>query len=191
MDEFRANFALVNIGNEVPGNAVEIMIPGCHSDVGGSYLDEKKKCKIQKIDFSNRYKMCFQSSNVKPGPSNVGDVNSSTLQDIGWINGETATVTQENDKYVEMERSIKRGYSDIPLAMMIQYFCRKVENINKVNMSRFFTQIPIEHTYSRLNDLKKIGDSFVEKIKDLGEGQRWWFLMPNHSNPLQRIIMVP
>lgn len=38
--------------------------------------------------------------------------------------------------------------------------------------------------------MKKIGDSFVEKIKDLGEGQRWWFLMPNPSNPLQRMPLL-
>lgn len=37
-DEFRENFALVNIGTSI-GNGKEIIIPGCHSDVGGSYID--------------------------------------------------------------------------------------------------------------------------------------------------------
>ncbi len=37
-DEFRENFALVNIGSFI-GNGKEIIIPGCHSDVGGSYVD--------------------------------------------------------------------------------------------------------------------------------------------------------
>ncbi|MCC8039305.1 MAG: DUF2235 domain-containing protein [Bacteroidales bacterium] len=37
-DEFRENFALVNIGRSIE-NGKEIIIPGCHSDVGGSYID--------------------------------------------------------------------------------------------------------------------------------------------------------
>lgn len=37
-DEFRENFALVNLGKQMPQNAIEIIIPGCHSDVGGGYV---------------------------------------------------------------------------------------------------------------------------------------------------------
>lgn len=37
-DEFRENFALVNLGKSMPKNAMEIIIPGCHSDVGGGYV---------------------------------------------------------------------------------------------------------------------------------------------------------
>lgn len=37
-DEFRENFALVNLGKTMPENAMEIIIPGCHSDVGGGYV---------------------------------------------------------------------------------------------------------------------------------------------------------
>lgn len=37
-DEFRENFALVNIGKKIPANAMEIIIPGCHSDIGGGYV---------------------------------------------------------------------------------------------------------------------------------------------------------
>ena len=39
-DEFRENFALVNLGKELKSNESEIIIPGCHSDVGGGYVDE-------------------------------------------------------------------------------------------------------------------------------------------------------
>ena len=45
-DEFRENFALVNIGNELPANASEIVIPGCHSDVGGGYVTEIGKERV-------------------------------------------------------------------------------------------------------------------------------------------------
>lgn len=38
-DEFRENFALVNLGKKIPQNSMEIIIPGCHSDIGGGYVD--------------------------------------------------------------------------------------------------------------------------------------------------------
>lgn len=38
LDEFRENFAFTNIGENVPNNAIEILMPGCHSDIGGGYM---------------------------------------------------------------------------------------------------------------------------------------------------------
>ena len=45
-DEFRENFALVNIGDKLPQNSSEIIIPGCHSDVGGGYVTEVGKERV-------------------------------------------------------------------------------------------------------------------------------------------------
>lgn len=38
MDEFRENFALTDVGEQVPKNSLEIFLPGCHSDIGGGYI---------------------------------------------------------------------------------------------------------------------------------------------------------
>jgi len=38
-DEFRENFALVNLGSDLQGKNTEIIIPGCHSDIGGGFVD--------------------------------------------------------------------------------------------------------------------------------------------------------
>ena len=46
MDEYRENFALTNVGKTVGDNAVEIYIPGCHSDVGGGYYDGDEEQEI-------------------------------------------------------------------------------------------------------------------------------------------------
>lgn len=46
MDEYRENFALTNVGETVGNNAVEIYIPGCHSDVGGGYYDGDEEQEI-------------------------------------------------------------------------------------------------------------------------------------------------
>lgn len=45
-DEFRENFALVNIGDAISNKGVEIIIPGCHSDVGGGYVSGKGKERV-------------------------------------------------------------------------------------------------------------------------------------------------
>jgi len=193
MDEFRENFALTNIGERVPSKAVEIMIPGCHSDVGGVFLDmAKESYKMQKrkriirdnqdkYEYRN-YSICLESCNVKPtygDGSNVRNVSEVSLKNVGWI-GDTAKVTCDNDDYIEIARyDIKGGYSDIPLAMLMEYFLNKVENLKKVNDSKFFSQIPEERTYSRLKDLKAIGDNMVNKMRTVGKGQRYWFIPKN------------
>lgn len=38
LDEFRENFAFTDIGKTIQDNAIEILMPGCHSDVGGGYV---------------------------------------------------------------------------------------------------------------------------------------------------------
>lgn len=38
MDEFRENFALTDVGENVPKNSLELFLPGCHSDIGGGYI---------------------------------------------------------------------------------------------------------------------------------------------------------
>lgn len=43
LDEFRENFAFTNVGYYVPQNAVEILLPGCHSDVGGGYMSGEEQ----------------------------------------------------------------------------------------------------------------------------------------------------
>lgn len=48
MDELRENFALTSVGNQggIGGNAVEIFVPGCHSDVGGGYVDNNEETSV-------------------------------------------------------------------------------------------------------------------------------------------------
>lgn len=48
LDEYRANFALTDIGNSTPKNSLELYIPGCHSDIGGGYTPEGSEIKVEK-----------------------------------------------------------------------------------------------------------------------------------------------
>ena len=102
MDEFRENFALTDIGREVPENCLELFLPGCHSDIGGGYLcNEEEKIVLNKyVPFSldNIRKnmpgkttglpscadMCIENPhdivNLKSAELSI-----SVMQDLGWL----------------------------------------------------------------------------------------------------------
>jgi len=125
MDEFRENFALVNLGRNVPGNAVEVMIPGCHSDVGGSYLDGSESSVIKK--WGKRYhrrKVSLNPYNEVPADTTYVDL--SSFEELGWVDGDCKT--SEDGSQIKMCRPIRRGYSDIPLEMMNKY-CTNVTGL--------------------------------------------------------------
>lgn len=162
LDEFRENFALTNIGSKVPSNSIEILIPGCHSDVGGGYGEGNSEQEIilhkqtTKNGKTVNTSISLLPSFQKPAsalmydpnhkPSNMSEamgrqaMSIDALTKLGWIdpnwdkkNGrkqidiqgtlKPCTITAvDNDgillKYVKFKRNVKRGYSDIPLAMM-------------------------------------------------------------------------
>ena len=108
-DEFRENFALVNLGKELGKNAIELVIPGCHSDVGGGYVDEIgmdvvlykfiprklehfiKSNKIFEIigypylKQKERAKMFLENPMDEGSDNNVSELNPVTLSRLGWI----------------------------------------------------------------------------------------------------------
>lgn len=44
LDEYRENFALVDLGKTLTSGCAEVLMPGCHSDIGGGYtFDEPDK----------------------------------------------------------------------------------------------------------------------------------------------------
>lgn len=180
MDEYRENFALVNVGESVPGNAVEIMIPGCHSDIGGSYLDNNEKNgNAESINIYKRIdrikgtvKMCSSTCNVKPINGNSYDVGGDIFKRLGWLDDKSFKVISEFTPIFSIKRDVKRGYSDIALAMMWIYCTKKCgEGI--------FSCIPPRYQYQNVSFLKTIGNKFVGTIESLGgltASGRFWFV---------------
>lgn len=208
LDEFRENFALTNVGLKVPNNAIEIFIPGCHSDVGGGYVDkdepeiilhketEKNKKTIKtKINFTFPHINALENTFINSSNSNINNSNDywgymslKSFEKLGWICNnkydlKEIAVTQahtirsiENDgvllKHIKFKRHVKRGYSDIPLAMMHKRCINKIEY-------NFFKKITGEFAYSSHGDfLGKIGDEMM-KLVDQANGKRQWYYPGN------------
>lgn len=83
LDEYRENFALVDIESSITSNGLEIFMPGCHTDIGGGTdlgLDEKSLKIINKGNFFNcdyPYK-ALNDRNLLP-------IEVSSFMDLGWI----------------------------------------------------------------------------------------------------------
>ncbi len=210
LDEFRENFAFTNIGAKVPGNALEILIPGCHSDVGGGYGEGApeqevilhKKTTKNNIEVNTSVSMLNPHEYIesimydpKTPPKDLMAILGrqpmckEAFMELGWldpywndkslkryvtIKGETkpCTITiAENDnimfKHLKFKRNVKRGYSDIPLAMMTQCCVNLCNN-------PIFKPIPIEYDYKRLgSEMEVLGDSMVSKVT-VPNGKRIW-----------------
>ncbi|MBR6981776.1 MAG: DUF2235 domain-containing protein [Prevotella sp.] len=96
MDEFRENFALVDIGKNVPPDCLEVFLPGCHSDLGGGYV-----CGDETRSVINKYASFFAADTEKvykkeklsmivENPQNKQKckctlANLETLKILGWI----------------------------------------------------------------------------------------------------------
>lgn len=128
MDEFRENFAFVDVGKVVPSNAIEIFIPGCHSDVGGGYIDGQEEQEIE-LKYFERHKkrtsVFIESPQITPASSSkmTSDDNNKTtellskesLEKLGWIdenwkNDNKAVINIDGNE--EPLRSTIRVYDD-------------------------------------------------------------------------------
>lgn len=94
LDEYRAHFGVTDIGDAAnKENNGEILIPGCHSDVGGGYIDEVNEFYLKKDSllsvstdnsptrirlFINHPTEPFDINNAKP-------LNEETLRILGWL----------------------------------------------------------------------------------------------------------
>lgn len=217
LDEFRENFAFTDLGEKVPKNAVEILIPGCHSDVGGGYmsgLDQEISLPlyIKKNNTSDQIRtyINLHSYNGGKGWFSKNTDNTPILYDpeikidflknkqcaelgiksliyVGWLenlydeNGnkkeksqrKTYTLSEHDHKWyfkvVYFQRFVKRGWSDVSLAMMIRY-CEK----------KGFPVFKPSAIYNYKESLKadisviKLADNLMKSVDGLQEGNRYW-----------------
>ena len=134
-DEFRENFALVNLGQEIPSDAMEIIIPGCHSDVGGGYISKieqdivlykfvprkfehflKHNKLLEIIGFpylrmKERAKMFVDSPHTNPSNNSIveghtKELNTNTLAELGWVGNEWRNDTTVTDFEVSYDGNV-------------------------------------------------------------------------------------
>lgn len=115
IDEYRKNFAITDVGETVPDKCAEIFVPGCHSDIGGSYAEgeESELCLNTEIDDKPALILTKDPRNT----SVFETVSESSLVKLGWaVTGKTSTSWVR--KIISSKRKVKRGISNVTLKTM-------------------------------------------------------------------------
>lgn len=187
IDEYRKNFAITDVGKKVPGTCIEVFVPGCHSDVGGSYEDGLDSTGCLKTELNDKPTKMAMIHPVYP-EKGTGEVNRENLLALGWAVekgfwegvGENLTSNFTISRHptlnwiqdtISFKRTVKRGLSNITMKMMWQRVNNDVAPIwgkkpfcDYRQLSDF--NIPSElKTYANLMDSGK-----------LSYGERRWLL---------------
>lgn len=144
-DEFREHFALTDLGQAVEKpNIAEFFIPGCHTDVGGTY-----KSAIRLMEIQYRYLMKIRTkegteskmvpykmfvSNPHSRNGQTRDISKKTLSMLGWYSEDKDEWEEETFKY-SIRRFVKQGYNLIPFNLMLG-------RANEVSGNKLFIEIP-------------------------------------------------
>ncbi len=145
-NEHRKNFALTNV-KSAGGKAVEIFLPGVHSDVGGSYRSGVGEDGLQLMDVDVLYMDSSDYQRFKRERD--------WLIDSGWYEPEEITYPTgffdgKTNELTVTRASIGEEYSYIPLMLMEKYASDPRYGIK-------FQNIPEEYSIA--------GDATLEKAK--------------------------
>lgn len=123
-DEFRKKFALTNI-KSAKENGTEIFLPGCHTDIGGGYLDGKdstEKVNLSGLEWGERE------------PSDLLEMGYDLWSFIrfGWIGGDNKYTQETEHSLLSSKKTYnlkfhsyaKKGYSAITYELMKEFACK-------------------------------------------------------------------
>lgn len=118
MDEYRSHFALTDIGSAASNaNNAEILIPGCHSDVGGGYVSgEDNSFTLTK--FAREPQINFAMDFVDQNSSVKQPLNKQTFEDLGWVGDDNGYEENLTHTTANIKRKVYGVYGNIPLEMM-------------------------------------------------------------------------
>ena len=187
MDEFRKNFAITDVGKNVPATCIEAFVPGCHSDIGGSYEEDADKTGCLKHTINGKPTKMMMKDPRYPARG-TGNVNKENLLSLGWAvekgfwgtvgDGVTSLFEYDRDPAmnffqdtISFKRDVKRGLSNITLKMMWQRVNNDVMQVwgskpfsNYQQLTDFI--VPKElRPYANLMDSSK-----------LSYGKRYWII---------------
>lgn len=167
-DEFRSHFALTDFGNAVDRpNISEFFIPGCHTDVGGTYKSGTRTLKIEyqsqtpdgvKINgivpslVYDPFKMPTTSPLSKDGAENIS---LGVLEQLGWYSKRKGDKYSVSGNEYQITRKIEQGYNLFPFNIMF-------EKADKATDVRLFKEIPSD--ISRFTIPENVG-TLTEDIK--------------------------
>lgn len=184
MDEFRKNFAITDVGKNVPSSCVEVFVPGCHSDVGGSYEDAKDSSVCLKVIKGFQWTKLVMKDPRYP-EKGTGKVNKKNLMALGWAVEKSwyeelwddISFTNDNillntcDATVSYTREVKRGLSNITFVMMWDRTHNDVSRIWGCNVFNSYYPLDDFVIPSALSSTAKLMDA-----NSLPCGKRSWII---------------
>ncbi len=152
MDERRVNFALVNVASK--GLQYEKELPGVHSDVGGSYLEEEEETD-RKI---------FYQTQARSAEKEI-----EYLIEDGWYKDKSfLTIDTSNmGTYIKGTKTVKNHYSFIPLHIM------KKKALCKPNEIKFIERT-LNDNFRIPEDLTKVDERIDEFVFKKGKPMRFY-----------------
>lgn len=118
IDEFRENFALVDLGDNMETNhCTEIYMPGCHSDIGGGYMynDKIEEHTLRRI-IGKEELPTHMISSLNPRNFGVtGPLSQHVLNDLGWLNAKTKTFTTWQQHEIPSTFGPVIGYDEVTM----------------------------------------------------------------------------
>lgn len=176
-DEYRENFALVDIKSSIEDNGVEIFIPGAHADVGGGYNEQSVEIKLEKAPlyyepFTNKYTLLQGEFLFKPpfpqndkGKESEANCAQTALRNLGWLDngiGNRKKLIEEDEKLIRFYSGAQKGYSYIGLHLMWEYANKQYDGLFRTEIKSKF-EIP--------SDLSGYKDILWSKIENKTNGK--------------------
>ena len=183
LDEFRENFRLTDIGMAAnKGGNAEIFIPGCHSDVGGTYQLQEDSFSLVFLA-SNFHKTKFFISNPISRNGETAVVSSETLTRLGWAKTKddvSSGLRNYTLSYISCTRSkIWGGYSNIPLRMMSK------RAVNKTGY-KMFASFPAGR-FDIPQKLTDLGKEMVKMVKS-AKGRQWYYPSGSYTSDIYKYL---
>lgn len=183
LDEFRDKFRLTDIGAAVnQGENAEVFIPGCHSDIGGTYQLQEDSFSLVFLSATLQKTSLFISSpNSKKGKTAV--VGADTLTQLGWAKTKddvSSDLRNYTLSYISCNRKkILGGYSNIPLRMMAK------RAIDKSGF-KMFGSLP-RGRFDIPQKLKDLGQEMIELAKS-SKGRQWYYPSGSYTSNLYKFL---
>lgn len=174
-DEFRANFALTDIGSAVdnPEN-IELFLPGCHSDIGGGYTkgDDGEKKTLDAIVDEMDTQMSTTSAIEAGNDDHWESLSIELLKKLGWVetfwNNEIDQISYQDFRvssitFTHLPKP-ENQYSNIPLKFMFERMRSKLPNFEKIFSQDIDTYYPTDSDET----LRRIYDKIVRYVNCSG-----------------------
>lgn len=179
MDEFRENFALVDLGFKLGNHCTEVFMPGCHSDIGGGIMKDENlaKCTLRTtindkptVLVTNPDPRVFGTTNLSKSLHNnknkskfIETYLEQDLTRIGWLQSIETKDELSGGKQVTAE-GIKLGANIIIPEM--------VNNMLSTGGAPSLDSIPIGYgvAKSAVDTARTITEAKISNIQDSSEG---------------------